>query len=335
MLQYLPLLLSLIILGATAYLYLMTRKMIDDAPTAATAPLPPPAWVQDHASVTKMAQDVAELVTELQAVADVTRHGAHAQRDELQAMLQQVETAATELRSLLARAEALTTAPASAPEPTPISTAPAASSQPAPEDEPLVPLELVYSPSNFGEYLRISGCGHDVVSVAVEHAQEFVIWYTNQFNDQTPPGPIEAQHLEDYLQNMESLGYDPDTIKRRFIALKAYISWVNNILEAEETPVAQSQHQPQPAAPPTPPVDDTDTTLQAKTMLLGDADSAQSPAAETAGSANRPADKFSKVFSLADEGLDQLAIAARTGLEQEAVRMLLAMGRSAFAGPGI
>lgn len=332
MLPYLPLLLSLIVLGATAYLYVMTRKMIDDAPERSESPLPPPAWVQDHASVTKMAQDVAELVTELQAVADVTRHGAHAQRDELQATLQQVETATTELRSLLARAEAFTTALPLAPETTPVSTLPSAPNPPAFQEEVLVPLELVYSPSNFGEYLRISGCGHDVVSVAIEHAQEFVIWYTNQFNDQTPPGPIEAQHLEDYLQNMESLGYDPDTIKRRFIALKAYISWVNNILEAEDAPAAQSQPQPRTAVSPAPPVDDTDTTLQAKTMLLGDTKSAQPPAADIED-ANRPAEKFSRVFSLADEGLDQLAIAARTGLEQEAVRMLLAMGRSAFAGP--
>jgi hypothetical protein len=36
--------------------------------------------------------------------------------------------------------------------------------------------------------------------------------------------------------------------------------------------------------------------------------------------------RYQMVFTLADQGLDQSIIAARTGLEQEAIRMLLTFG---------
>jgi hypothetical protein len=59
---------------------------------------------------------------------------------------------------------------------------------------------------------------------------------------------------------------------------------------------------------------------------------AQPAQEEKVVSAPKELDRYHTVMALAEQGLDQLAIAARTGLEQEAVRMIMMLNRSAVAG---
>lgn len=304
MLQYSLLLVEFLLLGATAYLYWTTRRLVENS--GAPAPLPQPGWVQNQASVTQMAQDVATLVAELQTVAGDTRTDLLKQRAELQVMLQHAEAVTAELRQLVSQADAAPEAEAEAELVWPGGLIAAPAVEPA--EPPLVPLELLYSPARFGDFLRTSGCGPEVVTLASQHAQEFMIWFTGQFKDDEPaPHRIAPHYLDKYAADLAAQRVDADTIGRRVIALKAYLNWINNLAPADAV-------EPAPAA-------GDDSARTEREALLGPADAEQPKA-----------DRYRTVFSLAEEGLDQLAIAAKTGLEQEAVRMLLMMGQKAYAG---
>ena len=324
MLQYMLLFLEITLLVATVYIYWTTRRLVEEAEkNTAVSPPPEPGWVQNQATVTQMAQDVTTLMAELQTVAEAARDDVVQKTAHLQQLIGRADTAIAEIRELMAQLETKATAPEKAT---------AAASQPAAvaEDEPLVPIKLVYSPSYFGEYLRLSGCGKEVVEVATTHAQEFIFWFTNQFENELPTR-IENSHLEDYVRYMEAQRHDLDTIKRRYIALKAYMNWANNISQPDG-----SAAKPAPAAPIPSPAE-IEANHQASAILRSQKapDKTALPAAapkpepeETPSNLER----YRTVFALAEQGLDQLAIAARTGLEQEAVRMLLVIGKSAYAG---
>lgn len=332
MLQYLLLLVEFLLLGATAYIYWNTRRVVENS--AAPAPLTQPGWVQNQANVAQMTQDVAALVTDLQSVAGATRDDLLKQRVELQLVLKQAETLADELRALINQVD---TDPA-LPHPAAVvelQPAPVAESEPdqplvmmtAPAEPPvapaptktktdspgLVPLDLVYSAAHFGEFLYASGCGSEVVTLASAHAQEFVIWFTNQFKkDEPTPRHIAPYYLDKYANYLQAQQFSLDTINRRFIALKAYLNWINNLAQDNEvTP---------PPAPVSSHAGDPHSERQA---LLGPAQPPEEPAAPKT-------DRYRTVLSLAEEGLDQLAIAAKTGLEQEAVRMMLLMNQTAY-----
>lgn len=335
MVQYSLLFLEFILLGAMAYLYFTTRKTVEET-AQNNAPLNPSGWMQGQLTATQMAHEITQLMEELQTITTNTRTDLLRQRDDLQELLGQTETAAAELRTLLEQAEqpAAPAVRAAQPATEPATWQPAAfspataenHSQPESSPEPLVPLELIYSPSQFGEYLHISGCGPEVVSLATEHAQEFVIWFTNQFDDdEAPPRLIESQYLEEYQFYMEDQRLDVDTIKRRLIALRAYINWANNISQLGNVP---TQSKPEPDT-------DTETKQQEAVAILRSSKPLPEEApvqAEKAVSAPKEMDRYHTVLALAEQGLDQLAIAARTGLEQESVRMIMMLNRSAVAG---
>ncbi len=326
MLQYSLLFLEIILLGAMAYLYVTTRKTVEESIQGNLATSAQSGKAPGAASVTQMAQEVTHLMEELQTITSDTRADLLKQRDNLQELLGQTEAAATELRLLLNQveqpepaAEPAKTSPAFRPwQPANMSAASAAP-QPDPEADsgPLVPLELIYSPSQFGEYLHISGCGPEVVSLATEHAQEFVIWFTNQFDDdEAPPRLIDRRYLEEYQQYMEGQRLGLDTIKRRLIALQAYINWANNISQLGDAPAA-----PQPEPDP----ETENKQLQAVAILR----SPEPPPEKQP--VQKETDRYHTVLALAEQGLDQLAIAARTGLEQEAVRMIMILKKRTAA----
>lgn len=313
MLQYSLLLVEALLLGATAYLYWNTRKLAEnpDTPT----PLPQPGWVQNQVTVSQMAQDVAQLVTELQTVAGATRDDLLRQRTELQQMLQQAETLTTELRELTNQAEAGSL-------PQLLQEAAVLGQSAGPSTTPKSVTEPAYSPVRFGQFLRISGCGQDVVTLASEHAQEFMLWFDQQLENNEPaPAHIEPRYLDQYIEYLEAHRVDPDTIKRRFIALKAYLNWVNNLSQVDSSELDE----PEPVA-----VESAATAGTGGEALLSPREP-EPPLIEEQIHAGL--ERYRTVFSLAEEGLDQLGIAAKTGLEQEAVRMLLLMGRSAYASP--
>jgi len=379
MLQYSLLLVEVVLLGATAYIYWNTRKLAENSNNQ-PAPLSQNGW-QSQVSVSEMTQDVAKLVSELQAVAGSTRDDLLRQRADLQTTLQKAEALVVELRLLVHRAE---TVPAPVPqvpavqfvaappqlqpqlpaqpaapvafEPLPLPAAlpaapvapvvapPVVAEPPAPAQPAQLPvLELAYSPNHFGEFLQLSGCGREVVALATGHAQEFMAWFTAQFGSKAAANNyIDPEYLGQYLDYMEKQQIDPDIIKRRFIALKAYLNWVNNIsqldaADAQPEPVAAPEPEAQPQLQPQPQFQPAQfnviTAAQPQTereALLGPLPVEPEPVAEEQPRSG--AERYRAVFSLAEQGLDQLAIAAKTGLEQEAVRMMLVMGRSAYAG---
>ncbi|GAB4464191.1 MAG: hypothetical protein Kow0031_41820 [Anaerolineae bacterium] len=334
MLQYSLLFLEFVLLGAMAYLYFTTRKTVEDSAGATLTPATQPGWVKGQITATQMAQEMTQLMEELQAVTSSTRADMLKQRDTLQELLDQTEAAAGDLRRLLEQsgqqpaspkpaAEFKPWQPPVAPAAEAPSPAPKPEPAPAPEPEPesLVPLELIYSPSQFGEYLQISGCGPEVVSLATEHAQEFVIWFTAQFDDdEAPPRLIDRSYLEQYQRYMEDQRQSIDTIKRRLIALQAYINWANNISQLGEEPALP---QPEPEA---------DTSQHQAVAMLRSSAPAEPSAPPEKAAAPKEQDRYHTVLALAEQGFDQLAIAARTGMEQEAVRMIMMLKRSAVAG---
>jgi hypothetical protein len=346
MLQYSLLLVELLLFGAMAFLYWNTRKLTENAEVP--TPLVQPGWPQNQSTVTQMAQDVAQLVTELQAVAGATRDDLMRQRVELQAVLENAETLTEELRSLVDQAEinpvsATQNGQADAPE-QPVA-------EPVPDQSAeQVSLELVYSPTKFGEFLRISGCGHDVVSVASEHAQEFILWFAGQFENEPVPNQIGLEWLDDYITHLETNRIDPDTIQRRFIALKAYVNWANHLTQSHDLGADHMGSIPELVAEDETardersmlfqmdvdqfePEQDEDAAWNERNALLGPAFEAEpnDPPAVVEEQILDGVDRYRTVFSLADQGIDQLTIAAKTGLEQEAVRMMLMMGQSVYA----
>jgi hypothetical protein len=338
MLQYTLLFLEVILLIATAYVYWTTRRLVEESEKSAAAVTPPPpGWVQNQADVTQMAQDVTTLMADLQTVAESARDDVVQKTNHLQHLIDQAESAISELHDLIAKIES--GAIVAATQEMQAAMVNEAALVAEEEDyEPLPSIELVYSPSYFGEYLRLSGCGKDVVDLATAHAQEFIFWFTSQFEDDQLPTRIENRHLEDYARHMEAQKHDLDTIKRRYIALKAYINWANNISQSDE-PAPPKAAPVQVMPKPTPPAE-VEASQRASAMLRSQVTSPKNAAASKPASKTKTEpeestsniDRYRAVFALAEQGLDQLAIAARTGLEQEAVRMLLVIGKSAYAG---
>jgi hypothetical protein len=130
-----------------------------------------------------MVQDVTELMSELQTVAGSTRDEVMNRYDQLQNLVERAEQVSSNLSHTLENMPAQSVANNNGASPQPAK----ASSQPQPvefqplkltqgsvgaeheiqsDPEPNVPMELVFLPGHFGEYLHISGCTSEVVSLA-------------------------------------------------------------------------------------------------------------------------------------------------------------------------
>jgi len=141
--------------------------------------------------------------------------------------------------------------------------------------------------------------------------------------------------------------YDPGVIKRRSIALKAYTNWMNSAqADADKSggqlPSNNQQLSDKTVGPGSQKAADTQVPEDSPVVLDSSpgtgVDMPPMPAVngkrqEKSTEVGIGAERQQAVFALAEAGLDQLTIASKTGIEQDAVRLMLMIGQPAYATP--
>jgi hypothetical protein len=173
--------------------------------------------------------------------------------------------------------------------------APGAVSAPQPFDAPgTASLTLAEAIAAYDDHLKVQGRSRSAADRTLHCVREFAVWWGGQRWERLPLGRIEPADLEAYGDHLQSVNNQPPTVKRKQVTLRAFADWAN--------------------------------------ALAGSCLAAPrgSPPADGAGVPNglppTPADRYRTALALHEQGLDQESIAARAGLEQEVVRMLLTLG---------
>lgn len=309
--MYQPMLLlaEIVILGVNIYFFWLIRKYYKDIQTRIFDINLAKDEIQTSPGPTnmKMAKDVAALLTELQSAAKSVRENWLRQQNAMQTMLSEAQETRADLENLLARVETMPAEPVvAAPAaviPMAASSGPAASASSGLEVSPS--MSLTEAMEKFGESIVENGRSEATANRILSHIRGFAQWWGGHRYEQMRLRRIGTDESEIYFDYLQSQDYQPNTIKRKMNALKAFIGWTNDVLDEEEeallpaVPVAASPGDVNPEPANTP---------------------AAAPAPQPI------ADRKTMVLNLAQQGLDQRTIAAKTGMEQEAVRMLLATG---------
>ncbi len=279
MFQPLPLLLEVILLGATAYLFWLTRKAASDVERRIEFAIKEAEKKGAVLGNVKMAQDVSRLLSELQSTAGEMRAEWTRQNITLQETLKRAKMAEASLNGALALANvASPSLPVAATPPT--------------RPQMAAPLTLGDAIALYGKHLSTKGRNDAAVSRTLGHIKNFVHWWGGQRYEQVLLRRIDAAETESYFDYLRAQNYRPATIKRKMRTLKTFINWANTLLTT-------AREASTPAAVPTPP-------------------------APQKAEATPAARRRQTVLALAKQGLDLRAIAAKIGMEQEAVRMILA-----------
>lgn len=298
MFQYMLLLLEATLLIATAYIFWQTRRTAAEIADAS----PPPdtdayASAEQQARAARMMHEVTDLVAELQSLSSATYQDFSRQQSELTQVVEQAEVLTAQLRNLMAQAETTPTRftpllfdPAASLDKTP-------SVKVSPAVEPSKTMTWGQTLMEFNHYLADNGRTDNTITRANTHIRQFLTWQNGQHFENIPFGGISSGDIEDYTDYLTEQAYQQGTVQRKLTALRTFTQWLDVWPENKFTP------QTLPAAVP--------PELQAEAPV---------PAPPSQPS---PPNRFKAVFALAEQGLDQPEIAARTGLEQEAVRMLL------------
>jgi len=173
-------------------------------------------------------------------------------------------------------------------------TAGAVSATQLPDAPRAAPLTLAGAVAAYDDYLKVQGRSQTVANRALHAVREFAAWWGGQRWEGSRLGRIDPADLEAFGEYLQSVNNQPPTVKRKQMALKAFAEWANTLVGSY------------PAAP----------------RDNSSADLAGVPTSP----ASQPADRYRTALALHEQGLDQESIAARAGLEQEAVRMLLTLG---------
>lgn len=304
--QYLPLLVEIVLLGLTAFFFWRTQKLArqlrDETRTMVD---------QNKLDNVRMAQDVATVLNELQSTAGAIQDDWSYQHADLQKTLVQAKETQTELTELLAKAQTaqqyssfpLSIFSAIPEEPAADKNSRVASvtaDKPAKKSEAANPLSsrtMAQAIAEFGAYLDVAGRSETTAARAVSYVKGFAVWWGGQRYETVPLDQFDPLETEAYFEFLRGQNHHADTLKRKMNALKMFCSWV----EALSAPVA-------PVSAPVAPVVDLPAV----------------PAAEPeAPQQLSRLERRRQVLSLAEQGLDYRTIAARTGLEQESVRMIL------------
>lgn len=273
MLPSMLLVVEVVLLAATGYIFWLTRKLLSEA--RSQPPLP-------AASNLEVAHDVAEMLAELQAAANAARTDWARQHAIMQEMVQRAEHASRELRSLLAQTTCIQGAsPAeatSAPEP--------ASDQ--------TEITMGKALTAFGEALRRRGQHQNSVGRVLSNLREFALWWGGRHWESLRLCQLEPDDVDNYVAYLKARQYKPITFKRKQAALRSFVNWAGTAMPAR------------PGYTNSPRAKEED------------------PVTSTPSHAN--SDYCAAALALYGQGLDLETIAARTGLEREAVRMLLTLG---------
>ena len=293
MFQFALLFLEIILLAATAYIYWLTRKL-----AAKSTPVHSQTeGLAEQVSVAEMAQDVAKLMAEMQSVAGNARDDLIQHSTNLQETLSQAESTITELRTLLNQADALP------PEPNKETNGKSAAAPATANGDFSKPVTEALI--DFGKDLLAGGRSESTVKRTVGHVRGFAIWLGGKRYDQISVRRIENTDVDAYLDYLRNQKYHANTIRRKLIAIRTFTNWIDTRLNPN---AVAGENAPGETGPPSGP-NKKPTVAQIPAPVQADGFKHKS--------------SYQAVFALADQGLAHQDIAAQTGLEQEAVRMLL------------
>lgn len=294
------LLLEIILLVATTYTYWLTRQLV--IKQQATVTNLPQSGIKEDSEATTIVKHVADLLAEIESTASTVRNDLIRQSAHLQETIKRAEISREGLEILLDQTkiqhcspqiEEITGTTPPAKTPNDISTT----------------LNLASALNDFGKYLQTSGRSESTVNSMLSHVRGFVTWLGGQCYEEIPLRRINPVEIETYFDYLSNQNYQPSTLKRKRTVLRTFIVWLNGLVADEPL--------------------NADTEVTMKLPVSQDTGLGKS-------GSNRKKDIFSQfgpgpyhyqqVFTLASQGLDQPAIAAKTGLEQEAIRILLTVG---------
>lgn len=326
------LLLELVLLAAIVYLFWQTRQL---ARRSAQSSAPQIDRLVERDAM-ELAQEMTDLLTDLQSVANVIRHEAQARQNDLHQVIDQAETAQDQLRTLVAQSdltrthhpfrEGITVIDPAIPRGGLLLDLLFGSSRDQVTDQP-APLPRQPGKARrqttffaaldaFNSHLTTAGQNDRTITRIVSHVREFAIWLGGPYYDELRLEQVNAAKVAAYLSELEEQSVRPAALKRIKTSLEQFMEWVEQQPgEAQPAPVHQpADSSPGPVLSPprlaVPPV--IGIPYQPVPMLAYQAD------ALTGHS------RYQAVLQLAQQGLDRPSIAAQTGLAQEAIRMLLA-----------
>jgi len=302
MFQYMLLLLEAALLIATAYIFWQTRRTAAEIADNPPPPVKGRNSTEQQAQAARMMHEVTTLVTELQSLADATYQDFMHQKEELDQVISQANTSIAELRNLVAQADTIPAKyapfPVDPPDSTPRPVAITSSSSPSAANT----ITWGQTITEFNTYLADNDRTDNTIARANTHIRQFLNWRNGKHFEDIPLSQITPSELNDYADYLTEQSYQDSTVQRKMTALRIFIQWVETW--------------PQNPLPP---------RLKASPPKVGQdrPDSQPNSPVESAAPPLSASNRFKTVFALAEQGLDQSDIAARTGLEQEAVRMLL------------
>ncbi|MCB0191059.1 MAG: hypothetical protein KDJ65_03875 [Anaerolineae bacterium] len=299
MFQFMPQFLEVIFLIATAYLYWSMRKLAKKSSSATFVNSNETADRKTKEELSEMANNLTELLTELQAANNAVHHDLSAQSDNLQQLLAQSEAAATKLRSLIEGAEDISYSD----EVHYQNKHTKVNGADKTEMTKVFPRTLAQALNLFKYDLNNSGCSDYTVTWVTVYTRRFLIWWHGDDWHKLPHSRIESTKTDSYLNYLKKQNYQADIVERTKIALSYFSDWTDDCIEMPAS-------KPEPGLEPHSVNLPTQLTSQTS-ILLG-------------------TNRYQNVLSLAEQGLDRPTIAAKTGLEQEAIRLLLTMESSSL-----
>ncbi len=230
-----------------------------------------------------MIADVTSLIGEIQSAVSEARTDLLQEKETLQQLLVQAETVAAELRIQLVQQQTMG-------KPTTIDTT---SSQRTLEAlghiSSVLTLEAMVC--KFGRQLQTDGRSDRTVRDTLKIIRDFSSWLGGYRCMELTLEHISTQDLEAYSDLLWKKGYAPATVRRKLSTLQKFVDWAK-----------------------------TDEATHNKASVET---GCSTPTFDTNDASLPNADRHQVVFELANQGLDNSTIASRTGLEQEAVRLLL------------
>lgn len=312
MLQSILLPIEFILFAVVAYMYWRTRQLAAEVRVQISS-ISNVKESEEHTNTTLQAwqveviHEVANLLTEWQAAANTAREDGFRQQTELQLTLQQAETTVAELRALLAQGMGPSSLDVKLPECTVKSTASSPCLQPPASEEPQFETTSRLNTDTwteaievFSEQLQTGGYSQSTISRTLGHIRQFAAWLSGPLYAQLPVRRLELLELASYRCYLETQLTQPHLIERELIAIKTFANWLNPVLGKNLRTVIGG------------------TNVQNASLTDALPKSIKVSQAQTV-------DRYQAVVSLAEQGFEPAAITAETGLEREAIRLLLTM----------
>lgn len=323
MLQYTLLFFEIVLLAAIGYIYWRTRMIATNLQALSSQASFAGDQVENQ---TELMHNMATLITEWEGVADAVRADLNYQQARMGETLEQAEVATTKLQELVRQAETLK--------------GKSSEQQPAiqvmiPGPDPSVshpvdstPTTLIEAIKFFSDYLRANHYGQSTITQTINYIQKFAAWLGGQAQVELPLRPIVLAEIELYRRRLEAQHTPTAMVEREVAALKMFANWVNT-LDGKICPEIRY-----PVLPPQPQQllagESQDLDHESAEVFLQPTPAiCQKPETDsllTALPSLQSLERYHTVFALAQQGVAPATITAQTGLEREAVRLLLMMG---------